>query len=146
MQTLPTTKTDHMRIFSTRDYAKFKSIAGNRTMNPVHLKRLTISMQQRALISPIIVNEKFEIIDGQHRFKVRQELGLPIQYIIAEGYGLNEVQILNTNTKNWGPNDYLEGYIELGLEDYIMFKKFKDQFNFGHSSALHVLSDRKSVV
>lgn len=137
---LTQTKSDFMKVFSTREYTRFKDIKGNRGPNPVHLKKLRKSMEVKPLISPIIVNERFEIIDGQHRFYVRQELDLPIQYIIAEGYGLEEVQLLNSNTKNWTPSDFLDGYIELGMEDYILFKKFKDQFNLGHTSAAAILS------
>ena len=44
-------------------------------------------MQSNYLFTVIIVNENYEIIDGQHRFEVIKELNLPLRYIICEGYG-----------------------------------------------------------
>ena len=38
------------------------------------------------LEAPIIINEKHEIIDGQHRKIAQEELELPITFIINEGY------------------------------------------------------------
>ena len=44
-------------------------------------------MTEKLLMCPIIVNENYEIIDGQHRYSASKELGLPIRYIVGEGYG-----------------------------------------------------------
>ncbi len=132
-------KHDNLKVYSSRDYSLFKTLEGNRSVNPLHLRRLRESMSKRSLVSPIIVNEKFEIIDGQHRFIVRRDLLLPILYIIVNGYGLNEVQILNSNSHNWSPDNYLEGYIKLGLKNYILFKNIKETYGLGHSSVLSII-------
>jgi len=115
-------------VYKTKDYSKFKTLQGNREVSKVNVKRLKDSMSKRQLISPIITNEKGEIIDGQHRFNACKELGLPIHFIVAEGYGLNEVQVLNTNSKNWTNVDYLNAYCDLGKPSYILFADFMNRF------------------
>ena len=56
----------------------FKKIKGNRIVNKSNLNAIITSMEQQQLVSPIMINEKFEIIDGQHRFEACKELGLPV--------------------------------------------------------------------
>jgi hypothetical protein len=116
------------QVLRTNDYAKFKSLTGNRNVNLLHLQRLINSMKKNYLFSPILVNEKHEIIDGQHRYNAAKKLNLPINYIIINNYGLKEVQTLNTNNKNWNKKDYLEAYCDLGNENYIKLKKFMNMF------------------
>ncbi|MHA6533710.1 ParB N-terminal domain-containing protein [Paenibacillus sp. BAC0078] len=119
----------YTEVFVTQDYDRFNTIDGNRIINELHVKRLIESMQQRQLITPIIINEKYEIIDGQHRFKSQSTLGLPVYYIICEGYGLSEVHRLNEKSNNWKPIDFLNGYATLAEKeekffDYILLKDF----------------------
>jgi len=81
-------------VFETYNYSMFEPLKGNRAINPIHLKRITESIKNNYLLSPILINEKGQIIDGQHRFKSAKDLGLPIRYIVAVRYGLKEVQVL----------------------------------------------------
>lgn len=119
----------YTEVSVTKNYEKFITIDGNRIINELHVKRLIDSMQQKQLITPIIVNEKYEIIDGQHRFKAQSILGLPVYYIVCEGYGLSEVHRLNEKSNNWKPIDFLNGYGTLAEKeekyfDYIVLKEF----------------------
>jgi hypothetical protein len=116
------------QVQRTNDYSKFKNLLGNRNVNMLHLQRLINSMKKEYLFSPILVNEKYEIIDGQHRYNAAKTLKLPINFIIIKDYGLKEVQTLNTNNKNWNKKDYLEAYCDLGNENYIKMKKFMSMF------------------
>jgi len=127
------------QVHQTTDYSKFKNIGRNRTKNLSHINRLKQSMSENYLFTVILVNEKFEIIDGQHRFDVIQELKLPLYYVIQEGYSLNEVHILNQNAKNWTNEDYLEGYCDLGYDDYMKFKLFKKTYKITVSNSLSLL-------
>jgi hypothetical protein len=132
-------------IQTTTDYSNFKILKENRNLNEIHLKRLKQSMIQNPLISLIIVNDKMEIIDGQHRFHVCKDLGLPINYVMVYGYGIKEVQILNVNSVNWRKVDYLDGHIKMGLEPYIKFKNFMKDFpQLNFSTCLKVLSGLRS--
>jgi hypothetical protein len=127
------------QVHTTTDYGRFTSIDGNRNLNLLHLQRLKKSIQENYLFTIIIVNEKFEIIDGQHRFEAVKVFGLPLHYIICEGYGLEQVQILNANSKTWNADDYLEGYVKLGKSDYMRYKQFKDKYDFPHKCCMSLL-------
>ena len=56
------------QVQTTSNYSLFTSLEGNRNVNKLHVKRLKESMQKKYLFTVIIVNEKYQIIDGQHRF------------------------------------------------------------------------------
>jgi hypothetical protein len=117
-----------LTVFKTTDYGKFKFMEDNREVNSLHVKRLIQSFQEKHLVCPIIVNERHEVIDGQHRLRASIETELPVYYIVIPGYSIAEVQILNTNQKNWTKLDFLNMYVEQGMEPYIEFKKFMDEF------------------
>lgn len=127
-------------VHTTTDYFLFKPIDGNRNKNALHLNRLKKSITEHYLFTVIIVNERYEIIDGQHRFECVKDLGLPLNYIVCKGYGLNEVQILNQNSKTWNADDYLTGYCNLKNENYLIYKEFKEKYQFGHNECMSMLT------
>jgi len=115
------------QVFSTKNYDLFKILNGNRDVNLLHVERLKQSFAKHYLFNPILVNNNFEIIDGQHRFSAAKSLGLPIYFIITT-YGLKETQIFNTNSKNWKKEDYLDCYCKSGNSNYITFRSFMNEF------------------
>jgi len=134
-----------MEIIKTTDYSIFKVLLGNRAINKAHVERLRRSFQDNYLFSPIIVNDKFEIIDGRHRYEAAKSLNLPISYIICKNYGLNEVQILNTNTKNWKKEDYLNAYCDMKHPEYLKFRNFMRKYpEFGIKSVEYILTNSVS--
>ena len=139
----PMVKQTH-QVHTTTDYFLFKSIEGNRNKNLMHINRLRDSMTENYLFTVIIVNEKYEIIDGQHRFEVIRELNFPMHYIICDGYGLNEVHLLNQNAKNWNSDDYLEAYCNLNYPHYLNYAIFKDRYRLGHNLCMAILSETTS--
>jgi hypothetical protein len=113
-----------IKVYKTKDYSLFKMLGGNRNINLKNANKIIASMKQRLIINPIIVNEKYEIIDGQHRFYAQRELNKEIYYIIQKGLGLKDCQLMNCNSKTWSNEDFLNGYCELGNEDYIILRDF----------------------
>lgn len=128
-----------MQVHVTKDYSKFNIVEGNRQVNELHVKRLAKSMEEQYLISPIIVNEHFDVIDGQHRLQCAAMLNLPVYYVVCQGYGLTEIHRYNSNLKNWSVTDFMEGYIELGHTDYAKYKTFKERYGFGHAESMSLL-------
>lgn len=133
-------------VQKTNDYSKFKTKQGNRHLNELHLKRLKSSIQEMDLshANPILVNERFEIIDGQHRFNVCVELGKPIYYIVVKGLGLREIQVLNANTKNWKLEDYIDGYCSMGIQEYCYLKSLMSKTNLGVTILMALFSSSGS--
>jgi hypothetical protein len=113
------------KVYKTNDLSIFKTIEGNRPPNPQHIKRLSASIKENGfLCNPILVNEKMQVIDGQHRLLASKKTKTSIYYIVLDGYNLNEVHTLNLNQKNWQKKDFMEGYAEMGIEPYVKLKEF----------------------
>ena len=52
------------KIYETTDYNRFRYIEGNRKVN--HAKKIVQSIQAIGrLMKPVLINERWEIIDGQ---------------------------------------------------------------------------------
>jgi hypothetical protein len=118
-----------LKVMETMDYNLFSKFNGNRDVNMLHVNRIAKSMTEQYLIKPIDVNEKHEVIDGQHRLEACKETGNPVYYIVHKGWGLKEAHRLNANQKNWTTEEYLKGYCDLGFKDYIEFHNFKSEFS-----------------
>ena len=131
-------------VYITNDYSLFSKLDGNRNVNKAHLIRLKKSIKEESLCVPIIVNEKHEIIDGQHRFSCWESLMLPIYYIVVEGYTLKQVQRINANTMNWKLMDYAESYCDLGNKHYCKYKDFKARYNIGDYESIALLQGNEN--
>ena len=113
------------KVYKTNDLSVFNQIKGNRPPNPQHIRRLADSIKTNGILqNPIIVNEKMDVIDGQHRLLAAKEANSSVFYIVVDGYELNEVQVLNLNQKNWTSKDFLEGYADMGIESYVKLRNF----------------------
>lgn len=120
--------TEVNKVYKTNDLSIFKVIGGNRVPNPQHVKRLKTSILQNGMLcNPILVNQKMEVIDGQHRLLASKEANSFVYYIILNGYSLTEVHTLNLNQKNWTKKDFMEGYANMGIESYIKLREFANK-------------------
>lgn len=127
-------------IFTTTDYDIFNFLTGNRTIDTNNVKKLKESISENGYkkSQPIIVNQDFEIIDGQHRFTACEELKLPIYFTIEreDEDSIKLTQDLNKNQKNWGLIDYIKSYVDRGYQDYINFLKFVEDRNLSVTTAV----------
>jgi len=71
-----------------------------------------------------------EVIDGQHRIKAAEQLGLDIYYLIDDNYDPMKMILLNTARKAWKPEDYLNYWIFHGRSDYNKMKEFQTDLGF----------------
>lgn len=129
------------KVLRTKNKDVFRHIEGNRTTNDIHLSRLKESIKKRDLKMPILVNSKMQVIDGQHRLMAYRELGneYSVDFIIGNGLGIKEVQILNTNQKNWTMDNYLDTYCTLKKPEYLVYSDYKAQFPFTHDVAISLI-------
>lgn len=113
----------------TKDYNKFKLLVGNRSIGEDRIKKIRESLEEVGyVLNPIIVNENFEIIDGQGRFATFKELNMPIDYIIAKGAGVNECVAMNVNQTKWKLEDFIESMADMGKESYIRLLRLMEKF------------------
>ena len=127
-------------IYVTTDYDKFKMINGNRMLNKRNLSKLLKSIDEELLVIPIIVNEKLEVCDGQHRLECCRLLKKPVYFIIQEGYGLSQIQRCNSTSSTWVKSDYLNMFIEAGNQNYLDFDEVRKKYGLNVYSLLKISS------
>jgi len=125
----------------TKDYGMFKHIRGNRDLIETNIQAIKNQLLQRGQQQPIIVNERNEVIDGQHRLEACKRLKMPVQYIKRAGANLDDVISTNIVGKKWSLMDYVNRFAVEGKKDYINLQKFiieaKD-YGFAPSTAVKI--------
>jgi hypothetical protein len=110
----------------TKEYGKFTLRKDNRAvMDTPHLERIKASIQAKNMLhlAPIIVNEKMEILDGQHRYFAAKDLGLEIWYEVHKDKDSHDIVLLNVN-KPWSYADYLNYFVVNKHPEYVKFNDF----------------------
>lgn len=106
-------------IYETKNYDKFVIYNWNRDISRSTLNKLHKSVIENGWrVEPIIVNEEYGIIDGQHRFTYAKENGLPVYYIVIKGLTKEDCQIMNAVRTNWVATDYIKFYAIQGNSNY----------------------------
>lgn len=139
------------KVYATDDYGKFRFINGNRDIIETQVKLLMTSIEDVGYLPvPILVNEKFEICEGQHRFEACKRLKKPIWYIVKPGIGMREVRSLNAYSKKWSMNDFVHAYAtdgdDINYKWLMTLKKKFSEFSFECLMiAAHGYSDTKEL-
>ena len=117
-----------MKIYKTKEYGMFLIIPGNREINRFDVQRLAekISHRDKLNVNPIIVNEHFGIVDGQHRLEAAKMQEVFIYYMIDKDATLEDVQMLNTFVRPWSLPHYLSCYIQGGGERAYHYQKLSE--------------------
>jgi len=99
------------QIEITSDYHLFSMLVSNRLTNRKKIDDIKKSFSDKISISsPITVNEKFQIIDGQHRFMACSELKKPIHFIITNGLTISHAIEMNKRKGDWGIMDFVKSF------------------------------------
>lgn len=72
-------------VWHTTNYNAFVN-ANNRNIDKNHVQKIAESMMdtpEKASAYPITIDEKFNILDGQHRFEASKLAGHPVYYIVT---------------------------------------------------------------
>lgn len=119
----------NIKIYVTRDYDRFSRLDGNRSIKDGRVKKILESMSEIGYLPvPGIVNELYQIIDGQGRLEACKKNNEPFYYIIIPGLGISECISMNINQMNWNTNDYIDSYAERGYQSYVYLKDLLSQF------------------
>ena len=123
----------HIYLIQTRtDYEHFKLDPTNRSIDPDHLDRLYDAISSKNLLRefPILVRPDGTILDGQHRWKVAESLGVPLYYIVTDGMTTEDVPSTNALVSKWDKSDWLEVWCKKGNPDYLALANFMRQYPF----------------
>lgn len=102
------TETVEVVLLYTKDLSVFK-VGVNR---PIDVKRVADIArdvcERKNMLSayPVVVNERMEVIDGQHRIKAAQAAGVGVYYIVAPGLDVTDQAKANELTKSWTTLDW----------------------------------------
>lgn len=124
------------RVQSSTDYNQFKLMRNNREPTRGHIESIKRAFEEQGNfmeINPILVNEKFEIIDGQHRYVACVELGLPVYYTMGQGLNINDARAINILHKQWISDDYAHSYAESGIDSYVKYLQLREDYGESHS-------------
>jgi hypothetical protein len=111
---------------STTDYDRFVFLKRNRKVDRFpNLKR---SLHEYGQIMPILINEKWEVLEGQHRVEECRDLGIPVKYICVPGLTYEVIVPINNVRKNWKLRDYPNLFCN--IEDYREFQRYMEKYGF----------------
>lgn len=126
-------------VQETMDYDKFSFLEANRDQSRGHIEVLKAAFEEignLTKVQPILVNDKLQIVDGQHRFTACKELGQPIYYTMVEGLGVNEARSMNLLHRTWRVDDFAKSYAMSGDKNYQRYINLKEDYGFRHSVIL----------
>jgi len=113
-------------VYLTKNFDRFKSNSFNREVKESRIKTLMESMQRQGYLKgkAIVVNEKWEIIDGHTRFYAARELGIPFYFEMWKGISADEIANYNQYQDDWGKLQYTLFWSKKGNENYKALKEF----------------------
>lgn len=139
--------TSKVKVYMTDDYKLFKLVDGNRAINKNKIDKIVKEIKSGNDVldeSPILVTEnknRLEIKDGQHPFKVAEQLKRPVHYIIKkEAMSIYNVARVNSNTEKWSGKDFINAYSQAGNPHYIQLGKFHKKYKIAISTCLVMLT------
>ena len=130
-------------IHTTTDYSMFSLLEENRNVGKLTSLRRSMATKNMLNAFPLIVNEKMQVIDGQHRLEVAKELGLQVFYIISSDVELHDVPMAAAAVSKWSNMDFCTHYAKKGVQPYaelLSILKMYPSVTFGLLSVAFALS------
>lgn len=136
-------------VLTIKDIDKLKEFPKEygiqRMVDKGNVDRIKNSMEQLYIPSVIKVNKNWYILDGQHSKQALMELAegnedLQIVYVMYDTQGRDRETciLLNTTSKNWKYDDFMNIWVNNGNENYIWFKEFKEGHNLTYITAMYM--------
>ena len=123
-------ETKYNQAYRTDNYDKFKRLDGNRAVQPMRVKKVLDSIKANGYIySPIIVNERYEVIDGQARLEALRKMNIPVDYIREKGLTVKDCVALNLYQTKWNLMDFISSFAELGNTSYQYLQNLVKRYN-----------------
>jgi hypothetical protein len=111
----------------TKDYAKFSFVESNREINQSNLNKIEKSILEIGIQVPIVVNDSYKVIEGQHRFVALRKNDMVVPYIVSTSAKESEIARLQESRK-WTALDYCRSLASKGCPDCETALVFADEF------------------
>lgn len=123
------------KVYKTNDLSIFKFTKFNRN---VVIRKEMLKQAKEGFISPVVVNENFYVIDGQHRIEHAKKAEVPIEFIIKPGLNEHDIVRMNTTQKPWSLKNYIESYANQDKEEYVKLLNLLNQRYAGVSEVISI--------
>lgn len=138
------------KVYETTNYDKFSFVVGNRDVKTkgAKWKALYESIKEHGQIEPALVNERFEVINGQHRLMCCKELGVPFKYTFGKFNASGEIIGEANRANKWGMREYINFYsnqTDARAINYKYFEALRTEFHLGDSSLIVMLNTNDSA-
>jgi hypothetical protein len=132
-------------VYETTDYDKFKILKENREITEKALGKIRRSVEKDGWRNySITVNEKYEIIEGQHTYTYAKLNKLPLRYTIQEGLTEKDCQIMNSARTSWSQRDYIRYHAQQGSQDFIYIQDILNKYKNIPISAIFMVMYKDS--
>ena len=132
------------KVGTTKDYSVFRYFDRNRVISDKDVEALRKDMNERGQLERVIVNEKWFVIDGQHRIEARKRDKKPVDFRIKRGASIIDVTAINNTGKGWNNSAWLRNYSHEEHENhrpYRQYATFKRKHGFTESICMALLSE-----
>ena len=114
----------------TLDYSIFE-LAPNKPFYESHKNKIKAAILKKDLgeyypISCRLFDGTLMVINGQHRFVARKELGLPIYYELSN-LSIEDERNAESLTKQWNLTDFVSYYSKMGNINYLRLKMLEEE-------------------
>ncbi len=133
-------------IYKTLDYSKFTLGENNRDIRSANVKSKKESIKKFGILNPIVVNERFEVREGNHRLLAMKELEkegyspLPPIFYIVKTTNESEMIAMNNTNFNWLNKDYVNHFANRNFIEYKKIIKLSEKHNIDVSDIINVLN------
>jgi hypothetical protein len=134
---------DISTVMYETNYSKFTLFEQNRDIDERAVNDLVVSIKKKGQLQPLIVNDLYEVIDGQHRLKACEILDIPVSYLISNKATIKDVVLINNTQRSWRNLDYLKTFSHKSHpnhEEYVKIKVFIEAYGLGFGIALDLLA------
>lgn len=111
------------KVMVEKNLTKFTLLDDNRDINESHVKDLVSSIKKLGQLMPIVVNQKLDVIEGQHRLKACEELQRPVSYIVSLNTSSKDIAAINNMQKGWKNDDYLKHFSHENHYNHAEYRK-----------------------
>ena len=116
------------KVMYEKNLTKFNFLEDNRDIIEAKVDSLVESIRRKGQLIPIIVNENFDVIEGQHRVKACEKLGLPVSYVISIGATSKDIADINNSQSGWKNKDFLKHFSHKNHSNYAEYRKMQNFF------------------
>jgi hypothetical protein len=130
-----------IKIQYTTNYKMFKVVGGNRKIDEKRVLSIMESMKKNPeIVAPAQCNQKYEVIDGQHRLEASKRLSKPFCYYVVKGADIATVRTLNNHDPRWSTSEFTNSFVKTGSTDYAIYEAFEKKYGFGHAVNISLLT------